>query len=101
MNVVQLRYLVAAVRAGSFARAAEELYITPQALSKAIGILERTVGVPLLIKGRKGVEPTPFCLEVVRRSERALADLDDLDEFVEAYGKRYRELQTEKARQRQ
>ena len=37
MNISQLEYLVSAIHLGSYSRAAKEQFVTPQAVSKAIG----------------------------------------------------------------
>lgn len=44
---------------GSFSKAAEELYISPNALIKQIDLLERDVGVKLFVRSTRGVELTP------------------------------------------
>jgi DNA-binding transcriptional LysR family regulator len=55
----QLRYFAAMVKESSIARAAARLTITRAALSRAIRVLERLVGVDLLVRLPQGVEPTP------------------------------------------
>jgi DNA-binding transcriptional LysR family regulator len=48
------------VRCGSLTEAAAELGVSQPALSKAIKALERSLGVPLVERGRFGVVATPF-----------------------------------------
>ena len=58
MELRQLRYFVAAVEAGSMARASEELGIVPSALSQQIGRLESELSTRLLQRSATGVVPT-------------------------------------------
>jgi DNA-binding transcriptional LysR family regulator len=55
-----LNVLLAVVQWRSMARAAEQLAVSQPVVSKAISDLERTLGVPLLDRSRRGIEPTPF-----------------------------------------
>jgi LysR family glycine cleavage system transcriptional activator len=67
----------AAARLGSFAVAAEDLCITPSALSHRIRLLEDFVGERLFIRDGRTVALTEFgrrYLEVVRAALRALAE---------------------------
>ena len=53
-------YVVALADTGSYARAAKQLYITPQGLSSAIKRLESTMGVPLFKGDHDGTVLTPY-----------------------------------------
>ncbi|MBO0849595.1 MAG: LysR family transcriptional regulator [Pseudonocardia sp.] len=53
-----LRYFVAVAEERNFTRAAERLMMTQPALSRAVRALEATVGVPLLVRRYRDVEPT-------------------------------------------
>lgn len=55
---VTLQHFVAVCEEGSIARAAEREAMVPSALSKRIAALEAEVGVSLLVRRRRGVEPT-------------------------------------------
>ena len=46
------------IEAGSFSRAAELLYVSAPALIQQINLLEDEIGVPLLIRIKRGVQPT-------------------------------------------
>lgn len=59
VNDKQLRGFTASVRTGSFSKAAEELYLSPQALIKQINQLETEVGARLLKRSPTGVVCTP------------------------------------------
>ena len=58
MNIKQVKYFVGAVDKGSLSAAAKDLYVTVQAISKAIANLETELGGDLLERGCRGVKPT-------------------------------------------
>ncbi len=60
MDFRKVQFFLAAVRCGSLTEAAAELGVSQPALSKAIKALERSLGVPLMERGRFGVVATPF-----------------------------------------
>ena len=54
----------AAARTGSFARAADELHVTPAAISRMVHLLEQRLGVPLFERkaNRLDADPGRACL---------------------------------------
>lgn len=64
MNIVYLEYFVAAVRVNSFKQAAGKLFVTPQAVSKGIGSLEKELGITLFEKDGRGVKATGAALAI-------------------------------------
>ncbi len=58
MNDRQRRLFVTVVDAGSFSKAAQEGFVTPQSVSQQIRKLEAEVGVELLERRSQGVRPT-------------------------------------------
>lgn len=64
---------MAVVDCGSFAKAAEAMFISSPALIKQINILERDLGVELLARTNKGVEMTPAGEYVYRYACGAIA----------------------------
>lgn len=58
MDIRQLEYYSTLVRKGSFTRAADELFVTRQALSKAVKNLEHELGDRLVIVRNGRVQPT-------------------------------------------
>lgn len=58
MNLRQLKYFVAIVEAGNMTRAAEQLHVAQTALGMQIRQLEEDLGVALLTRHSRGVEPT-------------------------------------------
>ena len=58
MSLVSWKTYVEVCRLGSFSAAAVELGFTQSAVSRQIATLERSVGVQLLARGPRGIEPT-------------------------------------------
>jgi LysR family nitrogen assimilation transcriptional regulator len=59
MNLRQLRYFLSVVETGNMTRAADQLHVAQTALGMQIKQLEESLGVPLLTRHSRGVEPTP------------------------------------------
>ncbi len=66
-----LRSFEAAFRHQSFTRAAAELGVTQGAVSRAVGILEDHLGVPLFERTGSGLVPTPGCIVFARDIQKA------------------------------
>lgn len=60
MNLQQFYYFINIVELGSYTKAAQKLFVTQSSLSHSIADLERELGVPLLTKGKGGIEPTEY-----------------------------------------
>ncbi|MRN56917.1 LysR family transcriptional regulator [Paenibacillus monticola] len=54
----QLHTFIQVAESGSFSKAAEKLFVSPTAVMKQINLLEKHIGVPLLIRTNQGVELT-------------------------------------------
>ncbi|MDO9379987.1 MAG: LysR family transcriptional regulator [Nocardioidaceae bacterium] len=86
MEIRQLRYLTAVVQERSFTRAAARLHMTQPPLSASIAQLERELGVSLLERHGRGVEPTEAGEHLVARAGTILADLEDAEASVRSVG---------------
>jgi len=75
LKLRHLNVLLAVVQSGSMAKAAEQLAISQPVVSKAIAELENTLGVRLLDRSPRGVEPTLYGRALVRRGVAILNDL--------------------------
>lgn len=71
-----LRAFEAAARHGALARAAEELGVTPTALSHAIKTLEAQLGLPLLIRSPRGVSATAEGAQLAERLAVSFGQID-------------------------
>jgi DNA-binding transcriptional LysR family regulator len=77
LKLHDLRILIAVAQAGSMNKAAILLNLTQSAVSRSIAELERTVGVSLLDRSARGVEPTEYGRAML---ECGVAVFDDLRE---------------------
>jgi LysR family nitrogen assimilation transcriptional regulator len=84
MNFRQLKYFVQIIDAGSMTRAAEQLNIAQPALGAQIKQLEEELGVPLLIRHSRGIEPTPAGLILHRRAIEILRLIDEARQEIAA-----------------
>src|SRR5579885_3196339 len=75
MELHQLRYLRAVVRAGSVTRAAEAEHVAQPSISKQIRLLERELGTPLFHRVGRRVLPTDAGLMLADCAGRVLDDL--------------------------
>lgn len=74
----QLEYFVCAARAGSYSQAARELYVTPQAISRSIQLLEGRLGEKLFIRTSGGIELTELGRTCLQPAQEALEALERL-----------------------
>lgn len=58
MNFKHLHYFWRVAKAGSIARASEQLHLTPQTISGQLGLLEDALGAPLFAKRGRSLEMT-------------------------------------------
>jgi DNA-binding transcriptional LysR family regulator len=84
MQLRQLEYVVALARERHFGRAAEACHVSQPSLSGGIRALERELGVPIVIRGRRYAGLTPEGERVVAWAHRLLADADGLREDLAA-----------------
>ena len=84
MNDLRLiRFAIALGRYGNFARAAEEMNTSQPNLTRGIAALERSLGVPLFDRTRKGAIPTVFGRVLLERGESMLRDDADLHREIQ------------------
>lgn len=77
MNWQHLTYFKTTAETQNFTRAAEQLYITPSALSKAVHNLENELGFPLFEKHGRNVYLTRFGKTFYEYVVKANTDLED------------------------
>lgn len=89
MEIHQLRYFSAIVRAGSFTRAAEELGIAQPSLSQQIRALEKQIGTPLFERLGRSVRLTTYgealrqpAADILRQVAEAQSSLANLQSGV-------------------
>src|SRR5262245_24305168 len=79
LKLHDVRVLLSVVQAGSMHKAAERLGISQPAVSRSISDLEHTLGVRLLDRSRRGVEPTHYGRAIIKRG---IAVFDELRQGV-------------------
>jgi DNA-binding transcriptional LysR family regulator len=83
---VTLRLFLAVCEERNIARAAEREAIVASAISKRIGAIETELGVSLLKRGRRGIEPTAAGEVLLRQARDVLATMErmhaELSEFA-------------------
>lgn len=83
---LKLRHLVLLVTIadeGSFVKAAETLYVSQPAVTRSVRELEDLVGVPLFVRGPRGVLPTASGEILIERARSALGSLRRASEQIE------------------
>jgi DNA-binding transcriptional LysR family regulator len=70
-----LRLFVAVCEERNIARAAEREAIVASAVSKRIAAIESDIGAPLLVRGRRGIEPTAAGQTLLRQAREVLSSM--------------------------
>ncbi|MBP0590945.1 LysR family transcriptional regulator [Paraburkholderia sp. LEh10] len=86
IDLKTLRLLVAVCDHRNMARAAQEAHIEPSAISKRIAQLESDLGVPLLTRSRRGVEPTAAGNALLEHARSVLFTMERIASDVAAFG---------------
>lgn len=76
LDLKTLRLWVAVCDCQNIRQAAAQAHIEPSAVSKRLTALEATLGTPLLLRGRRGVQPTPAGLALLEHARTVLFTLD-------------------------
>ena len=85
LDLTTLRLFVAVCEARNIARAAEAQAIVGSAISKRLAALEDTVGTPLLVRRRRGVEPTPAGETLLEHARALLARAAQIERDMAGY----------------
>ncbi len=86
MDSRQLKYFVRVVELGSLTRAAEALHVAQPALSLHMRHLEEELAVPLLIRSRRGMEPTPHGKLLYEHGRNILRQFEQAAQEVRSLG---------------
>lgn len=78
MEIRQLHYFVQVCKKKSFLKAAENCFVSQQALSKAIQNLEKDLGVVLLLRSNSGIRLTEAGDLLFDKAIHILSEVDDL-----------------------
>ncbi|MBV7273694.1 LysR family transcriptional regulator [Clostridiaceae bacterium UIB06] len=80
MEIKQLKYFLEVCKHKSFSKAAKEIYITQQGLSKAISNLEEEIQYPLFHNTTKGIKVTKYGEYLREKSEHIVYEFDSIIE---------------------
>lgn len=86
MELRQLKYFLAVAENRSFVNAANKLYISRQAVSKAVSQLETELGTELFIRDLNGAYLTPTGLIFYERVRDSVMELEGLRREMQSYG---------------
>ena len=86
MELASLRYLLAIIEAGSFAKAASKLGVKASTLTRRVTALEDELGLTLLERGRSGVRMTSGGSTVMVEIRRMLVDLESVTKAARCNG---------------
>jgi DNA-binding transcriptional LysR family regulator len=75
LKLRQLEILLGVAEAGSMAKAAARLAVSQPAISRAIADAEKMLGVPLLDRSPRGVEPTQYGRALLKRGIAAFDEI--------------------------
>lgn len=92
MEIRQLKYFLAVAEQKSFINAANRLFVSRQAISKAVGQLETELGVELFARNANGAFLTPAGIMFYDRIRSSVADFEQIRTDMQQYGTRYRQL---------
>jgi DNA-binding transcriptional LysR family regulator len=84
MNVRQLEAVLAVIETGSLNKAARQLRISQPALTKGIQRLEAQLGVPLFVRNKSGMRPTPYADMLQSYAEAATSGLNQILSKIDA-----------------
>ena len=89
MELRQLRYFLSVADTRSFVSAAGKLFISRQAISKAISQLESELNVELFMRDSNGAFLTPAGVMFYERVRTLVMELDNLSADMKNYGTRF------------
>lgn len=88
MTLAGLRVCREVALLGSFTAAARSLGYSQPAISRQVAAMEAAAGLPLFIRGARGVSPSAAGAAVLARAGRILADVDALRRDLDGLGDR-------------
>jgi DNA-binding transcriptional LysR family regulator len=84
-DLIDLRLFVHVVAEGSITAGARRMHLALPSASARVRAMEQHAGVPLLVRGRRGVAPTPAGTALARHARDVLAQVARLDGAVAGY----------------
>ena len=82
MDLIDLRLFLHVVEQGSITAGAERSHMTLASASARVRALEDALGTPLLVRERRGAQPTPAGQTLARHAQQVLAQVGQLHEAM-------------------
>lgn len=82
MNTKDLRAFLTIYEVGSITKAAKQLFMTPQGLSKILKNIENELEVDLFIRSYTGVKPTYYGENLAKKAEQIINDLESIKKDI-------------------
>ena len=83
MTLVQLQYMLAVARWGSFTTAAEKCFVTQPTLSMQVQKLEEELGVQIFDRNKKPVAPTPLGQQIVAQAAATVGESMRIKDLID------------------
>jgi len=87
LDLKSLRLFVAVCDCANIKVAAEQEHIEPSAISKRVALLESQLGAKLLVRGRRGVEPTPTGIALLEHARNMLFSAERIRADVASFNR--------------
>lgn len=85
VDLRQLEYFACTAEAGSFAQAANRLFVAPQAVSKGVQHLEASIGSQLFERTANGIVLTEFGALFLHKAKEVLSKASELERFAQEH----------------
>lgn len=79
VEIQQLRYLVAAADASSYAQAAKECFTSRQNVAHAVKLIEGELGISIFERQGNAMVPTPEGLQAIHKAKQVLFKVDEME----------------------
>lgn len=79
VEIQQLRYLVAAADASSYAQAAKECFTSRQNVAHAVKLIEGELGINIFERQGNAMVPTPEGLQAIHKARQVLFKVDEME----------------------
>ena len=78
-----LKQIIVLAEVGSINQAANVLHMTQPSLTNSIKKLEHQLGIPLFERTTKGVKPTLYTEQIIKKGKKLLSDFDVLHKEIQ------------------
>ncbi|ONN71058.1 LysR family transcriptional regulator [Pseudomonas oryzihabitans] len=85
IDPTSLRLFIAVCEEGTIAKASAREFIAPSAVSKRIADIESDLGIPMLLRSKRGVTPTPAGEALLRHARQLMRSMERLQGELSEY----------------